>query len=81
MRLVSLEINDSFQTDRKLERISLTSDGFLRSAVTKEYLKNRGKLAIDKAKLIILMRRGTSRARSRVHGRVHTACYRKRLGL
>src|SRR6218665_3786676 len=47
-RSVSLEMNDRLETGRLLERISLSSDGFLRSGVTNECLKSRGKLPVDK---------------------------------
>ena len=50
----SLEIKDRLETGQWLGKISLSSDGFLKSGVTKECLKSRGKLSVDKKRLIIL---------------------------
>src|SRR6218665_2961193 len=58
MRSVSLEMNDRLETGRLLERISLSSDGFLRSGVTNECLKSRGKLPLDKERLTIFVMTG-----------------------
>ena len=52
---VSLEMNDRLGTDRSLERIPLSSDGFLRSGMTNECLKIRGKLPVDKERLTIFV--------------------------
>ena len=48
-------MNDKLKRGRWLERISLSSDGFLRSGVTEECLKSRGKLPVDKERLIIFV--------------------------
>src|SRR6218665_2608946 len=58
-RSVSLEMNDRLEAGRLLERISLSSDGFLRSGVTNECLKSRGKLPVDKERLTIFFMMGT----------------------
>ena len=55
MRSVSLEMNYRLETSRWLERISLSIEGFLRSGVTKECLMSKGKLPVDKGRLIILV--------------------------
>src|SRR6218665_3959906 len=58
-RSVSLEMNDSLETGHYLERISSSSDGFLRSGVTNECLKSRGRLPVDKERLTIFVMMGT----------------------
>ena len=40
-----------FETVRLSDRISLSSDGFLTSGVTKEYLKNMVEIAISRRKV------------------------------
>jgi hypothetical protein len=52
MRSVSLDMNDRLETGRKLESVSLSRDGFLRSGVTTECLKRIGKFPVDRERLM-----------------------------
>jgi len=56
----SLEIKDRLETGQWLGKISLSSDGFLKSGVTNECLKSRRKQPVDREELtIILVMMGT----------------------